>query len=117
MNSLKAIVERFIERTKQMATVKVEVTEDDVKHGKQLDCLECPVARAVSRLFNRPMHVGLFHVYDERTSQYIGNLSLSAQEFIADFDDVLTKENAKPLSFDLELTIEGEELLSHAQGK
>ncbi len=30
--------------------MKIEVTEDDIKHGTKKDCGKCPIARAVSRV-------------------------------------------------------------------
>jgi hypothetical protein len=40
-----------------MRTAQVDVTLDDIAHGEKMDCVRCPIARAVWRLYPAALDV------------------------------------------------------------
>ncbi len=80
-------------------TIEVELTEDDMRHGKANDCAECPVARAVARaLPGAEPHV--FHEEIELYGKYDGSATTPEEvsKWIDDFDSA---RNVAPFRFTL----------------
>lgn len=80
-------------------TITVEVTQDDIDHGRRMECKHCPVAIAVCRIPGcENYQVGTRYV---RRSCGIGILMPpEAISFIRDFD---CQQPVKPLTFELEI--------------
>lgn len=73
-----------------MRNAFVEVTSEDITHGKRFDCGECPIARAVLRLFPgasevsaSPTHIELFH---DKEGDLRGMTPPEAELFMRRFD-------------------------------
>ena len=78
--------------------MKIEVTAEDIKNGKKLNCFWCPIALAVSRSANTP------DCWVDNTRVEIRGmiyqLPREAGQFIVDFDKGARVE---PFSFELEV--------------
>jgi hypothetical protein len=84
-----------------MATVKVEVTQDDINNGKRGECSRCPLALAIRRAV-RPeicVLVGSFdYVLQGDRTRHNRSLPQIAKNFVRRFDDFA---KCKPVSFSL----------------
>lgn len=80
-------------------TVKIDVTQDDIDHGKRRDCHECPISRAFMRTFPNMSKVSTsgqgVHCFPKKKSMSKGfNLVPNgrldyrqAADFVYNFDD------------------------------
>lgn len=89
--------------------MKVSVTEEDIKHGCQSDCLSCPVARAIQCLLHPEYQVHVSgRVADIHLGEYridkipicTARLNLVVQQWISGFDD---KRLGHPFDFEIEV--------------
>lgn len=75
----------------------IQVTQDDIEHGKRECGDTCAVARAMQRAFpGRSVHVGATIVWFGADSF---PLPRRVQDFISDFDD---GKRVQPFTFDFE---------------
>lgn len=88
-----------------MPTIRIEVTQEDIKDGVRGDCYTCPLARAIGRAMDLPgsAFVTLRSLYLDDFTR-ICWLPVAAAEFVTKFD--LAKSAAEPFSFDLEVPAE-----------
>lgn len=76
----------------------VTVTQDDIDHGEESDCRNCPVARASSRAFGAPMKSGgaTLAIADAPHYRPIYGLPTSVTTWISRFD---RGEPVEPFAF------------------
>lgn len=86
----------------------IDITQEDIDHGKQYNCSECPIARAAQRTLNQDkrLSVGLasFTIWDSPggvEAVQFASLPLKAVRFIRKFDH--DKTSVLPISFEVEL--------------
>lgn len=89
--------------------VTISVTQDDITHGRCMDCYNCPVARAIQRHLRKDCtaQVGGGD-YLIRSPWFIlarGMLPSEARQFILRFDMALQQHQAAPIEFPLELPV------------
>lgn len=91
-----------------MATVTINVTQDDIVEGVILECEFCPIARAIKRRFGIVSNYSVVDVSSNSVTFYGGKLPYGfevcklpdiALNFINDFDQGRIPE---PISFLLE---------------
>ncbi len=75
----------------------IEVTEQDITHGKRKQCEECPIALAMHRATDEHWSVGT--KLDRCRDGFSIKTPLSACEFITDFDSSLP---VQPFTFEIE---------------
>lgn len=63
--------------------MRVRVTAEDIRLGKRMDCLDCPVARALQRAVGRSVRV---YASEKMAGQKVYRLPTSAARFIDQFD-------------------------------
>ena len=82
-----------------MTRVLIKVTEEDIKKGIALRCMNCPIALAVNRslVFSEKVSVGSRFCHTDKESI---PLSRSARRFIRRFDK---QKPVKPFNFYLRL--------------
>lgn len=96
-----------------MVTIKINVTETDIREGEPRVCAKCPVSRAISRRLRKPytasVSSSMILIVNDVSGAYITSLDIptptTVSDFIVDFDTCVFKD-AKfpgPMSFDLEL--------------
>jgi hypothetical protein len=86
-----------------MATITVDVTQEDIDGGERGDCKKCPIARALARTKGQSPEVSDFEVSQFRIQyQREGRMLLpeEAQIFVRRFDN---KRPVSPFSFTLEV--------------
>lgn len=83
-------------------TIKVEVTERDIVHGRTCDCKMCPVAIALHRLTGRVWHVSAEMAYEMGKGRRFRNPS-EVSQWIRQFD---LGQAMKPFTFEA-LIVEG----------
>ena len=87
----------------------INVTEDDIKHGRPCDAENCAVARAIERCVHDNVEVIVgpsFIRFNEglirRSADLLVETPKVAGDFIADFDDCFSLP-LKPITFTLEI--------------
>lgn len=85
-----------------MATVTIEVTQEDINAGRRADCRACPIARATKRKVPA-CHVEVGRYYVVLMTSRVGDsydfrLPDFARRFVEDFDFGIPVE---PFAFDL----------------
>lgn len=89
---------RAFPRAERAVTMRIEVTQEDIKKGERHSGISCPIALALKRALPG-RHVGV----SEETADIGENarvlLPLEAQDFIDDFDDGL---GVDPFAFELD---------------
>lgn len=99
-----------------LSTLKIEVTEEDIKNGIPCDGDHCPIALAVKRLTGKHCYVGGAYIeisereegFDEDGEPYWSHREVEtfeiprvAQDFVHDFDHPIQKEGQiVPFSFE-----------------
>jgi hypothetical protein len=86
----------------------IDVTADDIEHGKRRDCNNCPVARAIQRHFHTvKVGVGAVIYWDTPWHDLYNVYCVppdSVFEFISRFDNnPIDYERPQPISFELEI--------------
>lgn len=86
----------------------IEVTQEDIDHGKRLDSSKCPIARAIKRHFPtsetmKIVQAGLKGIYywDNHMAKEICPTPRSAYRFIRKFDR-WGRNGVKPFNFYME---------------
>ena len=73
-----------------MKTVSCEITAEDIADGARFSAYNCPVARALSRIFGRPCSCGVAVAHaeglDSPVSRYEIDLSRELSDFIRAYD-------------------------------
>lgn len=87
-------------------TIRINVTQEDINHGKRMSACECPVALAAARVINRPVTVTTrrLRIYHgpQRNDPANYRLPTAAVEFIHLYDGGGARI-VKPFTFDLEV--------------
>jgi hypothetical protein len=88
---------------------RIEVTRDDIEHGRKGDCIACPVARAISRTLDAPCTVSHEAWIYGRSRCLCDPIRVELPHAVEDFIDAFdVGERVEPVSFDLDIP---EELL------
>lgn len=77
--------------------IKVEISQSDIRLGKQGDSFSCPIARAVKRAVGDHPRVDCDITVDIAGKSVIYELPKKAGNFINDFD--ADKKKVKPITF------------------
>ncbi len=87
-----------------MKRVHVELTQEDIDHGKPESCSECPVARAVARAMGVVcvVHVDCQIAVSDGDTWWTP-LPAVVETFVDNFDNVNQRVLCEPFAFDLEL--------------
>lgn len=88
-------------------TIRINVTQEDINHGKRVSACECPVALAAARVIGRPVTVTpkRLRIYEgpyETASPAAYPLPVEAAMFVNRFDHGGARM-VKPFTFDLEV--------------
>ena len=82
-------------------TLKLQVTEDDIRLGKRGDPCNCPVARALKRQTRLPVHVDAAGaVRLGKAGPLLYSPSVRTERFVDAFD-VFGRDSVKPLTLSL----------------
>jgi hypothetical protein len=93
-----------------MRTIRVYVTEEDIKNNQSCQGQRCPIHAAIQRLIpSIPVHVTAAQVLrltgftnSLSTSRHFGDLPASAQLFISKFDG---HKDVEPFEFEMEVDL------------
>lgn len=86
-----------------MATVKIEVTEDDIAKGTRGDGKRCPVAISVNRAIGVSVWVLAFSV-SSLDGRHVAYLPFDVIQWIAKYDRTPIEQSLiAPLTFDLQI--------------
>lgn len=97
----------------ELKPIAVSMLHEDITHGKQKSCGECPAARAINRYLAdkwsaelTPLNLWLLYTHEEDDGEvcffyhdHTGDLPVGVTEFILNFDDAFHPELTNPIEF------------------